>query len=52
MQGLGSALVERTDGDLSNVIGLPVNLLLGLAPELLDCRTSRSDGGLLPDSKV
>jgi septum formation protein len=52
VQGLGSAMVERTDGDLSNVIGLPVNLLLGLAPELLDCRTSRSDGGLRPDSKV
>ena len=36
VQGLGSALVERLDGDLSNVIGLPVNLLLQLIPELLD----------------
>jgi septum formation protein len=36
VQGLGSALVARADGDLSNVIGLPVNLLLELAPELLD----------------
>jgi septum formation protein len=36
VQGLGSGLVERVDGDLSNVIGLPVNLLLQLIPELLD----------------
>ena len=34
VQGLGSALVDRVDGDLSNVIGLPVGLLLRLAPEL------------------
>jgi septum formation protein len=36
IQGLGSSLVERTEGDLSNVIGLPVNLLMGLLSELLD----------------
>jgi septum formation protein len=36
VQGLGSTLVGRVDGDLSNVIGLPVALLLELAPELLD----------------
>jgi septum formation protein len=35
IQGLGSALVEEVRGDLSNVIGLPVALLLRLAPEIL-----------------
>lgn len=34
VQGLGSTLVERVDGELANVIGLPVQLLLRLAPEL------------------
>ena len=34
IQGLGSALAERVKGDPSNVIGLPVGLLLELAPEL------------------
>jgi septum formation protein len=35
IQGLGSALVESVRGDVSNVIGLPVELLLRLAPELV-----------------
>jgi septum formation protein len=34
IQGLGSMLVESMEGDFSNVVGLPVRLLLGLAPEL------------------
>jgi septum formation protein len=34
VQGLGSALVDGIDGDVSNVIGLPVRLLFRLAPEL------------------
>ncbi len=35
IQGLGSTLVTAVEGDVSNVIGLPVGLLLELAPELL-----------------
>ena len=35
VQGLGSILVERLQGDLSNVIGLPLALLLQLAPNLI-----------------
>jgi septum formation protein len=34
IQTLGSTLVERIDGSVSNVVGLPVGLLLELAPEL------------------
>jgi septum formation protein len=34
VQGLGSTLVKSLQGDLSNVIGLPIALLLELAPEL------------------
>jgi septum formation protein len=35
IQGLGSILVERLEGDFSNVVGLPVRELARLAPELL-----------------
>jgi septum formation protein len=38
VQGLGSALVAGIEGDVSNVIGLPVGLLLRLAPELVSDR--------------
>jgi septum formation protein len=34
IQGRGSALVAGVEGDVANVIGLPVGLLLDLAPEL------------------
>jgi septum formation protein len=40
IQGLGSILVARVEGDFSNVVGLPVRLLLQLAPELLGPRDS------------
>ncbi len=36
VQTLGSTLVERLEGSVSNVVGLPVGLLVDLAPELLD----------------
>ena len=36
IQGRGAALVERIEGDYWNVVGLPVPVLLRLAPDLLD----------------
>lgn len=36
IQTLGSTLVERVEGSVSNVVGLPVGLLAALAPELLE----------------
>ena len=35
IQTLGSTLVERIEGSVSNVVGLPVGLLLELAPGLV-----------------
>lgn len=34
IQGLGSVLVDRVEGDLSNVVGLPIRLLMELDPAL------------------
>jgi septum formation protein len=36
IQGLGSAFVASLAGDLSNVIGLPMGLLVRLAPEIAE----------------
>ncbi len=36
IQGLGSSLVERVEGDLSNVIGLPIPTLSRMIAELQD----------------
>jgi septum formation protein len=41
IQGLGSILVAGVEGDVSNVIGLPVGLLVELAPELIAGSTMR-----------
>jgi septum formation protein len=38
IQTLGSTLVERLEGSVSNVVGLPVGLLAELAPDLLRLR--------------
>jgi septum formation protein len=35
IQTLGSTLVERIEGSVSNVVGLPVGLLAELAPQLI-----------------
>jgi septum formation protein len=34
VQGLGASLVERVDGDLSNVIGLPIPVLTRMMANL------------------
>ncbi len=36
IQTLGSTLVERLEGSVSNVVGLPVGLLVELAPSLFE----------------
>lgn len=44
IQGLGSTLIARLEGDFSNVVGLPLQLLLALAPELFPRISSDSAG--------
>lgn len=39
IQTLGSTLVERLEGSVSNVVGLPVGLLAELAPRLFEGRS-------------
>ena len=41
IQGAGAALVAAVDGEVSNVVGLPVGALLALRPGLLDPRNNR-----------
>lgn len=36
IQTLGSSLVQRLEGSVSNVVGLPVGLLAELAPQLFE----------------
>lgn len=48
IQGLGSILIDRLEGDFSNVVGLPVTLLLALAPELLDPAGGSAPGPVRP----
>jgi septum formation protein len=43
IQGLGATLVAGVEGDVANVIGLPVSLLLELAPELEPRRADVGD---------
>jgi septum formation protein len=42
IQGLGSILVDRLEGDFSNVVGLPLQLLLELAPALFPAVSRQS----------
>ena len=45
IQGLGSVLIARLEGDFSNVVGLPLQLLLELAPEVFPGISSDSAAG-------
>jgi septum formation protein len=38
IQGKGSVLARSIDGDIQNVVGLPLGTLLDLYPELLPCK--------------
>ena len=44
IQGLGSLLIERIEGDFSNVVGLPLGKLLELAPGLTPTASGTASG--------
>jgi septum formation protein len=48
IQGLGSILIARLEGDFSNVVGLPIASLIELAPELFGQSARGSAGGPKP----
>ena len=50
IQTLGSTLVERLEGSVSNVVGLPVGLLVELAPTLFLAPVSTARADVYPAS--
>lgn len=42
IQGLGSMLIDRVEGDFSNIVGLPIRLLVELEPALQAAASQKS----------